>query len=70
MSLFELTKADRDLLLAGADLEAVLADREKEKLERDERTEARPGAGVIVRLGRYAPVQDEAHEAEWEPVEA
>lgn len=69
MPVFDLTHAERDLLLAGADLEAVLADREKEKLEQDERTGARPGAGVIVRLGRYAPVRDEAQDAEWAPAE-
>jgi hypothetical protein len=63
MNVYPVTDVDRDLLLAGADLEAVLADRERERLEPNERTETRLGAvvsaavsaAVIVRPGQRAP---------------
>ena len=55
MNVYPLTHVDRDLLLAGADLEAVLAEREREKLERDERTQDRLGAEATARLGHQAP---------------
>ncbi|MFO7743110.1 MAG: hypothetical protein R6X31_12430 [Anaerolineae bacterium] len=51
MSVYRLTRADRNLLWAGADLEAVLAEREKEKLERSERTGERLSADTLPRLG-------------------
>ncbi len=50
MNTHRLTHADRELLLAGADLEAVLAEREREKLEPNERTEERLGVVTLARL--------------------
>jgi hypothetical protein len=70
MTVYRLTRADRDLLLASADLEAVLADRERERLERDERTEARPGSGIIARLGYQPPEPGEDRQAPSEPIAA
>ncbi len=55
MSVYRVTRADRNLLLAGADLEAVLAEREKERLERNERTQERLSGGTLIRLGREVP---------------
>jgi hypothetical protein len=55
MNVYRVTQADRDLLLAGADLEAVLADREREKLEQDQRTQTRVSAEAAARLERLAP---------------
>ena len=59
MHVYSRTHVDRDLLLAGADLEAVLADREKPRLERNERTEARLSAAAMARLGHHAPRSSE-----------
>ena len=70
MNVFQLTVSDRDLLLAGADLEAVLADRERERLERDDRAETRPGVEMIARLGYPAPKPDEDRHAPPNPVPA
>ena len=67
MNVYRMTRADRDLLLAGADLEAVLADREKEKLERSERTQARLSEGTVVRLVRQALVRGQERSVETEP---
>lgn len=50
MDTHRLTHADRELLLAGADLEAVLAEREREKLEPNGRTEERSGVMTLARL--------------------
>jgi len=55
MNVYAVTDVDRDLLLAGADLEAVLADRERERLEPNERTEARVNVVYIARLGQRPP---------------
>jgi hypothetical protein len=55
MNVYPVTDVDRDLLLAGADLEAVLADRERERLEPNERTETRVGVVLVVRPGQRAP---------------
>ncbi len=62
MNVYPRTQFDRDLLLAGADLEAVLAEREKEKPERNERTQARLRPDTVARLGYLLPAQDEDHE--------
>ena len=70
MNVYRLTDVDRDLLLAGADLEAVLADREKERLEREERTEERPGAEALARLGRHAPEPADTRYVPSRPVSA
>ena len=70
MNVYPLTRVDRDLLLAGADLEAVLADREREKLEQDARTEERRGAEIIVRLGHQMPRPGEDRQAASKPIEA
>ena len=59
MNVYPLTRVDRDLLLAGADLEAVLADREKEKLERNGRTQARFAAESRARVLYLGLAQDE-----------
>ena len=56
MNVYELTQRDRDLLLAGADLEAVLADREQERLERDAREQPRLAQASIARLTVYGAV--------------
>jgi hypothetical protein len=64
MYVYQLTKTDRDLLLAGADLEAVLADRERERLEREDRAETRPDAEKMVRFGDIVP---RAGEERYEP---
>ena len=63
MNVYQLTPRDRDLLLAGADLEAVLADREQESLEPDEREQPRLAQASIARLAVYgaAPRDDEAY---------
>ena len=63
MNVYGLTKHDRDLLLTGADLEAVLADRERERLERDERDQPRLAQASIARLVVYAaqPATDEGY---------
>lgn len=55
MNVYPVTDVDRDLLLTGADLEAVLADRERERLEPNERTETRVSAVLIVRPGQRPP---------------
>lgn len=55
MNVYQLTQADRDPLLAGADLEAVLADREREELERDDRTQVRLSGGPFARRGHEGP---------------
>jgi len=70
MNVYRVTDADRDLLLAGADLEAVLADRERERLERNERTQARLGAEAMARLGHHAPKPDENRYVPSKPVSA
>ena len=70
MNVYALTRVDRDLLLAGADLEAVLADRERERLEQDARTEERRGAETVVRLGRQVPRLGEDRQAASTPIEA
>jgi hypothetical protein len=70
MNVYPLTQVDRDLLLAGADLEAVLADREREKLEPNERSQARLSAGRIARLGHHAPEPGENRYAPLKPVAA
>lgn len=59
MNVYPRTRFDRDLLLAGADLEAVLADRETEKLERNERTQARLRPDTVARLAHLLPAQGE-----------
>ncbi len=59
MNVYPRTRFDRDLLLARADLEAVLADREKEKLERNEHTQARLRPDTVARLGPLVPAQGE-----------
>lgn len=55
MNVYPVTDVDRDLLLSGADLEAVLADRERERLEPNERTEARVSVVYIARPGERVP---------------
>ena len=70
MNVYAMTQVDRDLLLAGADLEAVLAERERERLERDGRTLARLGAGTIARLGHHAPEPGEDRYAPSRPIAA
>jgi hypothetical protein len=70
MNVYPLTQVDRDLLLAGADLEAVLADRERERLERGERSQARLSEETIARFGRHAPEPDEDRYAPSRPVAA
>lgn len=55
MNVYPVTVVDRELLLAGADLEAVLAERERERLEQDGHGHVRPGAGAMVQLGYDAP---------------
>ena len=67
MNVYPLTHVDRDLLLTGADPEAVLAEREREKLERDERTEERLGAKSAARLGHQAPRSGERRHAPSKP---
>ncbi len=71
MNVYRLSKRDRDLLLTGADLEAVLADRERERLERDERTEPRLAAASVERLWVYE-AQSEKDEgyADMTPIQA
>jgi len=71
MNVYQLTQRDRDLLLTGADLEAVLADRERERLERDEWTEPRLAGACIARLAVY-PAQSEkdADYADMTPIRA
>lgn len=54
MNVYQLSQRDRDLLLAGADLEAVLADRERERLERDGEDQPRLAKASIARLAVYA----------------
>ena len=54
MDTHRLTHADRELLLAGADLEAVLAEREREKLEPNGRTKERSGVVMVARLALQA----------------
>ncbi len=70
MNVYRLTRVDRDLLLAGADLEALLADREREKLERDERTETRLGLPTTARLGVLTPGPGHSRYAPSRPVSA
>lgn len=70
MNVYRLTRIDRDLLLAGADLEALLADREREKLERDERTETRFGLPTTARLGIHTPGPTQSRYAPSRPVSA
>ncbi len=70
MSVYPVTQVDRDLFLFGGDLEALLADRERERLERDGRTQARQTAGAIARLGHHAPERGEDHYARSRPVSA
>ena len=70
MNVYRLTHVDRDLLLAGADLEAVLAEREREKLERDERTEERLGAEAKARPGHQAPRPGERGDTPSKPASA
>ena len=55
MNVYTVTDADRDLLLAGADLEAVLAERESERLERDERTQMLLAEGAIAHSPQQGP---------------
>jgi hypothetical protein len=69
MNVYRLTQVDRDLLLAGADLEAVLADRERERLEREDRTEERRGVEAVARLGIRVPGPGEDRRAPSEPIE-
>jgi len=71
MNVYQLTPRDRDLLLAGADLEAVLADRERERLEQDEREQPRLAQASIARLAVYAaaPKDEEAY-ADATPIRA
>lgn len=64
MNVYPTTRVDRDLLLAGADLEAVLAAREEERLERDERTQVRLSASIIARLGYQVPAPGESRDVE------
>ena len=70
MNVYPMTQVDRDLLLTGADLEAVLAERERERLERDERTQARPSVGAIARPGHHAPKPDGDRYAPSRPIAA
>jgi hypothetical protein len=70
MNVYPMTQVDRGLLLAGADLEAVLAERERERLERDERTQARLGATTSARLGHHAPKPGENRYAPSRPIAA
>ena len=58
MNVYPVTDVDRDLLLAGADLEALLAERERERLEPDEQTETRPNVRTVIRLETRAPGPD------------
>ncbi|MGD2104508.1 MAG: hypothetical protein PVJ55_05255 [Anaerolineae bacterium] len=70
MNVYRVRQADRDLLLAGADLEAVLADRERERLERDERAQARPSVPTVAHLGHDAPRPGENRHAPSSPAGA
>jgi hypothetical protein len=63
MNVYPVTDVDRDLLLAGADLEALLAEREKERLEPDEQTETRPNVRTVIRLETEAPGPREGRDA-------
>ena len=63
MNVYPVTDVDRDLLLAGADLEALLAEREKERLEPDEQTETRPNVRTVIRLETGAPGPREGRDA-------
>lgn len=64
MDVYYVTDADRDLLLAGADLEALLAERESERLERDERTQMLLTEATVAHLPQETSQPREYHHLE------